>query len=246
MSTPGCAVILGGTAGIGCAIGRGLIARGWSVYALARSPRELASEAGGIEFLQCDLADEASIERAFEEFAGRSAHLDALVCAAAQAPSGPIEQMSSEAVMQAFHVNVGGPLVAVRLALPHLRKSSGSILFMGSTLADHPRPHTAVYAATKGALDSVTKALAVDLGPEGVRVNCLRPSMVRTELMVRNGMDPARYETLLEHRARVYPMRRIGEVNDLVAMAVLLLSRESSWTTGSVIDVDGGHSAAGS
>jgi len=92
----------------------------------------------------------------------------------------------------------------------------------------------------------VTKALAVDLGPEGVRVNCLRPSMVRTELMVRNGMDPARYETLLEHRARVYPMRRIGEVNDLVAMAVLLLSRESSWTTGSVIDVDGGHSAAGS
>jgi 3-oxoacyl-[acyl-carrier protein] reductase len=238
-------LVIGGSAGIGLAIARALGRQGWRVHAMARSRRDLADSDDSIFFEAGDLGDEASVRNVIEAVRRQSGRLDALICAAGHAPAGPFESVTDEGLMQAFRVNVLGPAKAIREALPLLRDSRGSILLLGSTLADHPRSGTAVYSATKGALDSLTKALAVELGPSGVRVNCLRPSMVRTDLMVRGGMDPGRYAELLEQRAQAYPLRRVGEVSDLVGMALLLVSHDSAWTTGSVIDVDGGHSATG-
>jgi NAD(P)-dependent dehydrogenase (short-subunit alcohol dehydrogenase family) len=240
------ALVLGGTAGIGLAIGRALVERGWQVFAMARGRRDLAEADHAIRFLPADLAEGVAVRRAIETMRQEGGRLDALVCAAAHAPAGPFDAVTDETMLRAFRINVQGPAMAIREALPSLRATRGSVLLIGSTLADHPRPGTAVYSATKGALDSLTRALAVELGPSGVRVNCLRPSMVRTELMVRAGMDPKAYASLLEQRAQSYPLRRVGEVSDLVGMALLLLSPESAWTTGALIDVDGGHSAAGS
>lgn len=240
------ALVLGGSAGIGLGIARALFAKGWRVYAMARSRRELAQTDERIRYLEGDLTEVASVQAVLEAIRHEAGRLDALVCAAGYAPAGPFESMTDEVLDQTFEVNVLGPARAIREALASLRETRGAVLLIGSTLADHPRPGTALYSATKGALDSLTKALAVELGPSGVRVNCLRPSMVRTELMVRAGMNPEHYSDLLDKRGQVYPLRRVGEVSDLIGMALLLLSSESAWTTGSVIDVDGGHSAAGS
>ena len=238
-------LVLGGSAGIGLAIARAMSRRGWRVHAMARTRRDLADPDEAILFETGDIADTGSIRAIIQSVRHRSGRLDALICAAGYAPAGSFESVTDDALQQAFRVNVQGPAIAIREALPLLRESRGSVLLIGSTLADHPRPGTAVYSATKGALDSLTKSLAVELGPSGIRVNCLRPSMVRTDLMVRGGMDSGRYAALLEQRAQAYPLRRVGEVSDLVGMALLLVSHDSAWTTGSVIDVDGGHGAAG-
>jgi 3-oxoacyl-[acyl-carrier protein] reductase len=240
------ALVLGGSAGIGLGIARALSSKGWRVYAMARSRRDVAETDKAIRYLEGDLMDVAAVRAVLDTVRHEAGRLDALVCAAGYAPAGPFESMIDEVLDQTFQVNVLGPARAIREALASLRETRGAVLLIGSTLADHPRPGTALYSATKGALDSLTKALAVELGPSGVRVNCLRPSMVRTELMVRAGMDPEHYYALLDKRAQAYPLRRVGEVSDLIGMALLLLSSESAWTTGSVIDVDGGHSAAGS
>jgi len=239
-------LVLGGSAGIGLGIARALSTRGGRVYTMARSRRELKPVDESIRYLEGDLTDATSVRAVLQTIRHEAGRLDALVCAAGCAPAGPFESVTDELLDQTFQVNVVGPARAIREALASLRQTRGAVLLIGSTLADHPRPGTALYSASKGALDSLTKALAVELGPSGVRVNCLRPSMVRTELMVRGGMSPEHYSDLLDRRGQAYPLRRVGEVSDLIGMALLLLSPESAWTTGSVIDVDGGHSAAGS
>ncbi len=246
MSVTSTALVLGGSDGIGHAIAAAFDQRGWRTYALARTLRQLVKRPGSIRFIAADLAQPASVEAAIDQISAETGRLDALVCSAGTAVAQAFVEQSDDEIERIFRVNVFGPMAAIRRAIPLLKTARGAVLLIGSTLADHPRPLTATYAASKGALDSLTKALAVELGPDGVRVNCLRPSMVRTGLMMRGGMSEAAYQALLAARAQAYPLRRVGEVDDLVEMALLLLSNRSSWTTGAVIDVDGGHGAAGS
>lgn len=246
MSAESTALVVGGSDGIGHAIAAAFDRLGWRTYALARTSRRLAEAPGAIRFISADLTQPAGLQVAIDRIDAETGRLDALVCAAGTVLSGPYTGQSDDEFERLFRINVLGPMAMIRCALPLLKASRGAVLVIGSTLADHPRPLTAAYAASKGALDSLTKALAVEWGPHGVRINCLRPSMVRTGLMLSAGMSEAGYQSLLAARAQAYPLRRVGEVGDLVEMALLLLSNRSSWTTGAVIDVDGGHSAAGS
>ena len=102
-----------------------------------------------------------------------------------------------------------------------------------------------MYSATKGAIDSLTRALAVELGPIGVRVNCVRPGLVRSELHIGRGLDADAYEDMLASRGSSYPLGRAGEPSDVAGLVSYLLSDEASWITGAVVDVDGGYIAGG-
>lgn len=155
--------------------------------------------------------------RSADDVAGVVAHvvaaagrLDALVCCAGIAASGPFESQSAGDLDNLLRTNVLGTMLACQAALPHLQATRGTIALIGSTLADHPRPMTSAYAATKGALDSLAKALAVEYGPKGVRVNCVRPSMVRTDLMLKSGVAPVLPGCIGSARAElsVAPRRR--------------------------------------
>ncbi len=242
---PRVVLVTGGASGIGAAVSAELAAHGWRVHAASRNVAPADDGPEGVTRVRCDVRDPDELRATVDAIVARWGRLDALVNSAGVAATGAFESQPVALLEEVVRINVLGALHACRAAMPALRATRGGIVNIGSTLADHPRPETVAYAASKGALDSMTKALAVEFGPHGVRVNCVRPSLVRTGLMRKAGVPDEAFEAIVRARAAAYPLRRVGEPSDVAHMVRFLLSEESGWTTGAVIDVDGGHAASG-
>jgi NAD(P)-dependent dehydrogenase (short-subunit alcohol dehydrogenase family) len=136
-------------------------------------------------------------------------------------------------------INLTGAFNVVQHAIPHLIDSRGTLILVGSQLAHVAVPGYATYCATKGALIALTRALAVDLGPLGVRVNALSPGVVDTDM----AYIDRDFAALREGIAQGIPLRRVGQPEDMTGPAVFLASDESSWMTGQSLVVDGGFTA---
>ncbi|WP_395155226.1 SDR family NAD(P)-dependent oxidoreductase [Ilumatobacter sp.] len=165
--------------------------------------------------------------------------LDVLVNNAGNMYRGPLAELDEQKLMDVFHSNVIGAMMLSQAALQHLVDSSGAIVFMGSVHSQRAFPGASPYAATKGALETLTGVLAAELGPQGVRVSCVRPGGVFTEINQRAGLfddDTARQR--LESLAPAHALGRLGTVEE-IAEAVEYLAR-AQWATGNVLTIDGG------
>lgn len=232
-------LILGGTGGIGQALARRLAARDRPVHLAARDPDRLAALGGeiGARWTACDVLDEAALARAVED-AARGGTLAGLAYAVGSIDLAPLRRITGPQLAHAFALNVTGAALAVRNAQAALAAGNGSIVLFSSVAAGLGFRNHAVTGTVKAAVEGLTRALAAELAPK-VRVNCVAPTLTRTPLAASLIASAQTAEAV----ARQHPLARLGEADDVAAVAAVLLGPEAGFVTGQVVGVDGGRGA---
>jgi NAD(P)-dependent dehydrogenase (short-subunit alcohol dehydrogenase family) len=241
----------GASRGIGRAIARALLARGDQLAVIGRDVAALRAVVGvdaGHAVIEADLAlttgAEQSIERAIEALGG----LDALVCAAGVVEYTALEALTPETLRRQLEVNFVSPLRMAQRAAQAMGEG-GAMVMIASTLAFGPAPLTAAYAASKAALVSGVRSLALELGPRGIRVNAVAPGVVDTDMVrvvrLQAGERPpegeaavARIEAQLEALRRLHPLGRLVTPEEVAYTVLYLL--DAGYVTGNILPVDGG------
>lgn len=239
-------LVTGGGSGLGEGIARFLVAGGALVTISGRRADRVDAVAADLgpacRAVGGDVTDAddrmAMVAAAVEHGGGR---LDGLVNNAGNMYRGPLAELREDELLAVFHSNVVGAMMLTQAALPHLETARGAVIFIGSVHSQRAFPGASPYAATKGAVETVTGVLAAELGPVGVRVSCVRPGGVFTELNQRAGLfDDETARARLEGLGPAHALGRIGTVTEIAEAVDHLLRAE--WTTGAVFTVDGGLS----
>lgn len=245
------AIITGGGTGIGraCAL---LFANEGAKVALAARRREkleavaqeIATSGGEALALECDVTDKASVEQAVRAVEERFGKLNVVVNNAGMVHVGTAEETSDDDWDRVISTNLRGAFLMSRAGMPALRRAGGgSIINIGSYLGIVAIKQRAAYCAAKGGVTLLTKAMALDHAHEGIRVNCICPAIVETEMAlgaISRAPDPAAYRRLRESQI---PAGRLGRPEDIAQLALYLASDESTWMTGAALPLDGGATA---
>src|ERR1043166_8275962 len=243
------AVVVGGTSGIGRAIAHGFAQAGADVIPTSRREAQVDATAHEIEAfgrrtlrVTSDVSDRASLERVLTEAIDAFGHVDVLVNSAGRTKRAPTVEFSEEDWNAIIDTNLTGTLRACQVFGRHmLERESGSIINIASLLTFVALLEVAAYSASKAAVGSLTKSMAVEWSSRGVRINAIAPGVFRTPLN----------EKLLDEteRGREFllrtPMRRFGNVDELAGAAIFLASDAASFVTGEILAVDGGFLASG-
>ncbi len=236
------AFVTGGTGGIGRAICARFAREGAEVVAADLVASD--EPADGVEFLRYDVTDEAGCRAAFEALASRWERLDVLVNAAGIEIEQTIEETSLDDWNRIFAINVTGTFLTSKFALPLLRKSAGaSVINFGSYDGLIADPGLAAYCATKGAVHALTRAMACDHGPEGIRVNAVCPGYVDTPMLKSFFGESGDIESLKQAVRDVHPLRTYGRPDDIANLVNWLASDEARYASGQLWVIDGGLSA---
>ncbi|HEY6254577.1 MAG TPA: glucose 1-dehydrogenase [Xanthobacteraceae bacterium] len=241
------AIVTGASKGIGAAIAKGLAAEGAAVvvnYASSRAGAdrvvgEITGQGGKAIAVKADVSKAAEVERLFAETKQAFGGLDVLVNNAGVYRFAPLEEVTEDEFHRQFNINVLGALLASREAMKYFGSDGGSVINISSIASQSPMPTAVVYSATKGALDTVTRVLAKELGPKKIRVNAINPGGVETEGLHDMGVIGSDFEKQMVDRT---PLGRLGQPNDIASVAVFLASPASAWMTGETIAVGGGYS----
>jgi NAD(P)-dependent dehydrogenase (short-subunit alcohol dehydrogenase family) len=247
------ALITGGTSGIGEASVRLFAREGAKVAFTGRRipageliAREIRSAGGEATFIPADLDETSIITRVVEQVTETYGRLDVAFNNAGTATGGPIAVSSETEWDRVINTNVKSVYFCLKAQAELMTRQGdgGAILLNGSVLASIGLPGTAIYSASKGAITSLTRAAAVELGPVGIRVNSVNPSLTRTPLT--QGLiskDAAGHETSPLAPSGSIPLGRLAEPHEIAEVALFLLSDRASYINGHALIVDGGQSA---
>jgi 3-oxoacyl-[acyl-carrier protein] reductase len=240
------AVVTGASKGIGAGIARALAAEGAAVavnYASSRAGAdkvvaEIEKAGGKAVAIQADMSKSDDVTRLFAETKQALGNPNILVNNAGVFQFDPLDAVKPEEFHRQFNTNVLGPILASREAATYFGEDGGSIINVSSIVSTRAFPQSVIYSATKGALDSVTRVLAAELGPKKIRVNTLAPGMIETEGTHTAGFIGSDFEA---HAKASTPLGRIGQPDDIAKIAVFLASDEAGWVSGERIEGAGGH-----
>ena len=236
------AFVTGGTGGIGRAVCARFAREGATVVAAdLRSEDELPA---GVDFVEFDVTDENRVAATFRDLGQRWPKLDILVNAAGIEIEKTIEDTTLEEWNRIFAINVTGTFLTSKHALPLLRRAEGaSVINFGSYDGYIADPGLAAYCATKGAVHALTRAMACDHGPEGIRVNAICPGYVDTPMLRSFFGEAGDIESLKQAVRDVHPMRTYGQPEDIANLVNWLASDEARYASGQLWIIDGGLSA---
>ena len=241
------ALVTGASKGIGSSIAKHLAAEGAAVvvnYASSKTGADKVVEAikaagGKAVAVQADVSKKTDIDKLLTETKKVFGKLDILVNNAGIYEFAPLEEITEEHFHRQFNLNVLGLLLVTQEALRLFGKEGGSIINISSIASTYAMPGASVYCATKGAVDTITKSLAKELGPRGIRVNAVNPGMVVTEGVQSAGIDESDMRKQIEAQT---PLGRIGQPEDVATAVVYFALPDSSWITGETLIIAGGLS----
>lgn len=238
------AVVTGASKGIGAGIAQHLAAAGAAVvvnYASSKAGAdkvvaEITKQGGKAVAVQADISNPADIKRLFAEAKKAFGGVHILVNNAGIYEFGAIEDITPEHFHKQFNLNVLGLILATQEAVKHF-EDGGSVINISSVAATSAPPTTAVYSATKAAVNAVTRSLAQELGSRKIRVNAINPGMVETEGVHAAGISESDFRKQVEAQT---PLGRIGQPGDIGPAAVFFASNDSAWITGETLHIAGG------
>jgi 3-oxoacyl-[acyl-carrier protein] reductase len=240
------AIVTGASKGIGAAISKALAKEGAAVavnYSAGRegaerTVTEIAREGGKAVAIQADVSKAADVKRLFEETKKAFGSVDVLVNNAGVFQFDPLEEITEKEFHREFDTNVLGTILATQQALKHFPRTGGSIINLSSIASQNPVPNSSLYSATKGAIDTLTLALAKELGPRNIRVNTVAPGLIDTEGNRKIGFVGSTDGKAI---AASIPLgARFGQPEEVAPVVVFLASDDASYLTGERISASGG------
>lgn len=239
------AVVTGASKGIGASIAKHLAAEGASVvvnYASSKTGADqvvsdINRSGGKAVAVKADVSKKAEIDQLFAETKKSFGRLDVLVNNAGIFEFLPLEQITEDHFHKQFNLNVLGLILATQEAVKQFGPDGGSIINISSVVSTFAPPGGAVYSATKGAVDVVTKSLAKELGARKIRVNAINPGMIETEGAHAAGFIGSDFQ---KNAVAQTPLGRIGQPQDIATVATFLASGDSGWITGQTLQTTGG------
>jgi len=239
------AVVTGASKGIGAAIAKSLAAEGAKVvvnYSSAAADAEkvvaeIVNNGGTAIAVQANVAKETDIEKLFEATVNHYSGVDILVNNAGIYKWGSLEEVTEDGFHSQFNINVLGLLLASKAAANHFSATGGSIINIGSAVSTVTPAGSAIYTATKSAVDAITSVLSKELGSRRIRVNSVNPGMVETEGSIAAGFIGSEFADALVKQT---PLQRMGQPDDIAQVVTFLASEESSWLTGEILLASGG------
>jgi NAD(P)-dependent dehydrogenase (short-subunit alcohol dehydrogenase family) len=243
--------VVGGTRGIGRGIVEAFAEEGADVVFVGRNvgagesvEAVVASSGGHAQYVHCDLLELDQLEHVVTDVAQRKGGLDILVNNAGYALGLPLQESTLEAYDLLFDLNVRAAFFAMKWGAAAMIAADrgGSIINITSTAATRGYRNRALYCGTKGALIQMTRAAALDVASHRIRINCISPGMIDTDLLREihfSGRDDQ--DALVDEIGKVAPLGRVGRPAEIAAAAIYLASDDALWVTGAEIRVDGGH-----
>jgi 3-oxoacyl-[acyl-carrier protein] reductase len=239
------AIVTGASKGIGAAIAHAFAKAGAAVavnYASAKADAdrvvgEIVKAGGKAVAIQADVAKQAEVKRLFAETAEKLGRPNILVNNAGVYNFAPLEAVTEEDFHRQFNTNVLGPILATQEAVKAFDGSGGSVINLSTIASTNPSPNTLVYSASKSAIDTITRELAVELAGRGIRVNAIAPGMTETEGFAAAFLSAESAKAL----GFALPMGRLGRPEDIARVAVFFASDQSAWVTGERVSASGGQ-----